>query len=391
VRDRLLSKLLWRYYALGFCRNLGFISAVLVPFFTDWGNLSLAQVQLLQSWFMLWIFLLEIPTGVIADRWGRKRSVVIGTIISILGMLIYGLVPRLEIFLVCELLLAFGCACMSGAREAWMYDLLTSCRRTGLADVIFARAQAWNLAGLVVAAPIGSWMAATWGMNTPMLAWGAAQFCTLFFALSLPEKNFTKRNQQSYTTILTKSWAFIRIEPRFFWLTLNLATINISGYFVIWLYQPLLRTYHTPISTFGWYHVLLVVIQIMIMQNYPTQLRLIGSRHRYLIISALFVFIGYLLALFIPNSLGVMGFLCLAGGFGLTRSRIGDAYLAELLPANERASLLSSSAMFGRLLLTIANPVIGYLSDHSLIWALGALTLLPLVTIGLGLFRPIKA
>ncbi|MGI5826705.1 MAG: hypothetical protein ACOX50_04820 [Patescibacteria group bacterium] len=56
-----LKSNVWRYYAFTFLESLTFFSAVLVPFFTQWGKITLLQVQTLQSWFMFWFFVLEIP------------------------------------------------------------------------------------------------------------------------------------------------------------------------------------------------------------------------------------------------------------------------------------------------------------------------------------------
>ena len=36
-------------------------------FYTDWGGLKLSEVLFLNSWFMLWNYLLEVPTGTVAD------------------------------------------------------------------------------------------------------------------------------------------------------------------------------------------------------------------------------------------------------------------------------------------------------------------------------------
>src|SRR5688572_28951228 len=58
-------------YVYAYFKNFAFFSAVLVPFFTDWGHITLFQVQILQSWFSVWVFLFEVPTGAIADKIGR--------------------------------------------------------------------------------------------------------------------------------------------------------------------------------------------------------------------------------------------------------------------------------------------------------------------------------
>lgn len=68
-----------------------FFGAVLVPMLTDWGGLTYTQAMLLQSIFVLGNTLLEIPTGVVADRWGRKVSVTLGILAYCVGLLIYGM------------------------------------------------------------------------------------------------------------------------------------------------------------------------------------------------------------------------------------------------------------------------------------------------------------
>src|SRR5262249_46417977 len=52
-----------------------FVAAVLVPFFTDWAGLTLTQVFTLNAWFMFCLMVFEVPTGAIADRFGRKWSI----------------------------------------------------------------------------------------------------------------------------------------------------------------------------------------------------------------------------------------------------------------------------------------------------------------------------
>src|SRR3989339_1470629 len=109
-------------YAYAFFKDFAFFTAVLVPFFTQWGGISLVQVQLLQSWFSLWVFIFEIPTGAVADKIGRKHSIALGSLVVSLAVLVYGSIPRYEIFLLAELLFAVGYALVSGADEALIYD-----------------------------------------------------------------------------------------------------------------------------------------------------------------------------------------------------------------------------------------------------------------------------
>src|SRR5687768_254396 len=105
-----ISQITWLYYAFCFLR-VGLFAGVLIPFFTQHGGLSLTQVQLLQSWFMLCFFLLEIPTGAVADYFGRKQSLIFGAVLSSIGIAYYGLVPPSFIaFMIGEFVLAAAMA-----------------------------------------------------------------------------------------------------------------------------------------------------------------------------------------------------------------------------------------------------------------------------------------
>lgn len=389
MRQRLLRKMLARYYAYQLLSGMHFFAGVLVPFFTDWGGLNLTQVQLLQSWFMLWIFLFEVPTGVIADRFGRKTSLVVAGGAITLATQIYGHAAHLGLFLIGEMLFAFGYACISGARDALVYDFLRAVKATHQQPVIKARGQAWHLVGITIAAPVGSWLAAHWGLNTPMLLTGIPAMLAIVVVWSLPETRTWQRQQSSSVAILRNAWRFARIEPRFRRASLDFALVYLAGYFVIWLYQPLLLAAGVPVAQFGWYHTLLTLAQVGLYRLYPWLFARLGTRERYLHAATVLTIVGYAVAIGWQTPMAILVFLTLAGGFGLSRHHLGEAYLQDVLPSGERATLLSGVSMFNRLLLVIANPVIGYLADHSLTTALIAVAMFPLLALCLtAIFHP---
>ena len=82
-----------KFYGIEFFRSFHFIGGVLVPFFLDWGQITFTQVLILQAWFMLWIMVLEIPSGAIADRFGRKLTVMLGLGSNIIALLVYSSMP----------------------------------------------------------------------------------------------------------------------------------------------------------------------------------------------------------------------------------------------------------------------------------------------------------
>jgi len=106
---------------------------------------------------MATVLVMEIPTGVVADRWGRKISVISGGLISALG---WGLIPlavsasgsdQLLLVSLCFFLSGFGQTLVSGAEQAWVVDNLASAGRADLVDRYFARMRSFASLGGVMA------------------------------------------------------------------------------------------------------------------------------------------------------------------------------------------------------------------------------------------------
>src|SRR5262249_52978406 len=146
-----------------------FFASVLVPFFRDWGGLTYMQIMLLNAWFMFWNFALEIPTGTVADLFGRRASVVLGSFVAGIGAFVYASTPRIAVFLCAEVLFAVAFTLMSGADEALVYDTLEQLHRGGEAKRTFARLESFKLAGIVIGALSGGVIASQLGLTAPML------------------------------------------------------------------------------------------------------------------------------------------------------------------------------------------------------------------------------
>ena len=88
---------------------------IIVLFFQENG-LTLMEVMILQSVYSFTIAITEIPSGYIADYFGRKNSLILGTILTFCGYLIFSNFSSFLRFLFrCRLLLLLGGSLMSGA------------------------------------------------------------------------------------------------------------------------------------------------------------------------------------------------------------------------------------------------------------------------------------
>ncbi len=380
----------WRYYLFEFLSSIAFFAAVLVPFYTQWGHISLAQVQMLQAWFMLWIFLLEIPTGVVADYFGRKHSLTLGAIVLSLATLIYGSLPNIWIFLLSEFLFAAGVALISGADSALLYDALKENNQEDQSRLIFSRSNAIHLSAMLVSAPLGSFLAFRLGLNYPMLISSVPFILAGLVAWSMHEPVVHGKTSESrrYLDIARRGLSYFRGHRVLRSLALDAILVASGAYFVIWFYQPLLIGLNTPVVYFGFIHALLVGAEMLVSAGFIWLEKLFGSAAAYFRFSALATALSLVLVAVFPNFLTVLLLILFAGGLGLTRLELMSASMNRLIPSSERATVLSSISMFRRLSLVILNPLIGSLADHSLRAALLFVAILPLCVF---LFSPLKA
>lgn len=371
-----------RFYVFQFLSGFHFFSAVLVPFFTVWGGTSLVVAQGLQSWFMLCVFLLEVPTGVVADMIGRRMSLVVGSLTIAVAALVYGSVPNIAVFVVGELLFATGIAFMSGADNALLYDSLAQAGKQKIAVQTFGRSKSYHLAGIAIAAIFGGIIAKLFGINAPMLATSVPALLAAAVAFTIPEPEDTGSivEQRSFVKTLLDGLGPLKASSVVRRWAVNGAIVATSAYFVIWLYQPLLAKIGVPLEYYGFAHAALVVCEMTIAANFDFLVKVSGSLRNYLNATMYALGLSMLLAALAPNLLTFCLFLIFAGGFGLTRLELMNAEINKLLDSKTRATALSTMSMIQRLTNSAMNPVVGYLTDKSVVFSLFVVSMLPLLT-----------
>ena len=114
-------------YLLGFFNSFMVINPVFVPLLQG-HDLSMNQVLQTQALLALTIALFEVPSGYIADMWGRRRAILLGSVLFALGFLYLLWADSFVDFLVFEAILGLGFSLISGADLALLYDTEVYCR-----------------------------------------------------------------------------------------------------------------------------------------------------------------------------------------------------------------------------------------------------------------------
>jgi len=170
-------------------------AAVYVTFLMKSG-LDLLQVSLVNLCYMLAVFLLEVPTGAVADLCGRKISFVFSGIVNGIGFFTYGLAKSFPGFILAEIIIALGSTLTSGALNAWLVDSLHFYNwKGGLGQVFRFEGRIINLARLgggIAGAYLG-----LGSLATPFLVAGIGYwFLALFSYVVMKEDYFQKRTKR---------------------------------------------------------------------------------------------------------------------------------------------------------------------------------------------------
>ena len=186
------------YYLLeaGLSLCLATIFTVMAVYRVQTVGLNPLQLVLLGTMLEAACFVLEVPTGIVADVVSRRLSVIIGVFVMGLGAIIEGNVPLFGALLAAQVVWALGYTFISGATQAWITDEVGE----AAVEQVFLRAVQMGQAGSLVGI-VGGVALASWQINLPMLV-GGGLLITLagFLALTMTEHGFTPAPREQRTT-----------------------------------------------------------------------------------------------------------------------------------------------------------------------------------------------
>jgi MFS family permease len=351
--------------------NFFFFAGVLVPFFTDWGGITFSQIMILQTFFMFSVVLLEVPTGAIADYFGRKVSLIFASVMISLACLVYVSVPSFYVFLIGEFLWAAAYTLMSGADEALLYDSLIELNKEKESKKYLGRFSSFEMIGLMIAAPIGSLIAAHFGLRATVLFMMVPFFVALLFILSLKEPIVKKTAKKvSYFKTILLGIAYFKNHNIIRILAFDRVSIAVLAFMLVWIYQPILKNMGVPLLLFGFVCSALTFVQVIFLNNFTLLEKIFVSKKRYLLVSALFSGVGFIFLAFSRNIYFSIFLFLVIAGFGLTRAILFQNYINKYIESHQRATVISTVSMLNQLAQGVVYLSIGVLVKWSLTYAL---------------------
>jgi len=165
--------------------------------------ISLLQIPIIEAIIQGSQLILELPTGALADLWGKRTTVIFGYIISAIASVIYALSRSYDSFIIYALIMGLGQALVSGAREAWLYDSLKAADREDEFTKISSKGGLMFQIGIATATVLGGIMGSI-HILIPIIATAVtACISTLLFVFAkeptIDTQKFTLKNYLTQT------------------------------------------------------------------------------------------------------------------------------------------------------------------------------------------------
>lgn len=152
------SRTIISYYLANFCAALEFTLPIWLIFYTVNAGFSATESMLLGVVAFLFSTVLEIPTGVIADKFGPKISYFGGALLYFVSTLFYLFPPNFWLFLVSAAVAGIAIALMSGCTESLVYEYLKENQQISHYSNITSNKQSYFFIGRIVASVSGAYI-----------------------------------------------------------------------------------------------------------------------------------------------------------------------------------------------------------------------------------------
>lgn len=360
-------RLLWPFYADAFLGTILFILNPFLMIYLMGIGLSLTQIGVLLAIWPLSSMLCEIPTGVIADKYGRKKSVMIGWFLQGLFLLLVPISNNYNYLLLLFVLEGASTSLVSGAYDSWVVDLLKSEKLKKYYSHYFTKRQSLINIALALSGLLGVLIVKNMGINWIWIFSGAALMITDTFLIFGKEKKFEKEKVHSIKRMYKHTWeSFKEILRNRILLTLIIASLfmTLIGLFngtTTW--TPLLKLQGLKEYQFGYLWTIGSIIGAIapfISQKMSKNNKEKGT----LIKITLFFMIVALIAKFSNTLITSLVLATLSITLFDFKRPVWLSYFHHNVPSKKRATISSIEALISALGGSIALIIIGISLDH---------------------------
>ncbi len=317
----------------------------------------------------------EVPTGVVADTWGRRASYLLGTLTVALGTFVYWLMWRAHApfweWALVSMLLGLGFTFFSGAVEAWLVDALEHAKYEGDLEAVLGRGQMVGGIAMLTGSVAGGAIAQATSLGVPFLVRvGVLLLMFVVAAVLMKDLGFTPepaaRPLRAMRVVLDASIEHGLRNAPVRWMMIAAPFSAGVGIYAFYAFQPyLLELYgdQQAYSIAGLAAAMVAGTQILGGFLAPKIRSLFTHRTTVLLLgtaaaTAILIVVGLAPLLWAALLLlALWAFVFAAVG------PIRQAYLNDMIPSKQRATVLSFDSLMGSAGGVVIQPALGKAAD----------------------------
>jgi MFS family permease len=351
-----------------------FIWGINTLFLLDAGLSSTAAFTA-NALFTAGMVVFEVPTGVVADTWGRRASYLLGAVTLAVSTILYWLAWQMQApfwaWAATSVMLGLGFTFFSGATEAWLVDALKYTGFKGNLESVFAKGQIVSGIAMLSGSVAGGLVAQWTDLGVPYILRALALAVTFVVALVyMKDWGFVphagKHPLREMRQVLRSSMRYGLGNPPVRWMMLSAPFTFGVGIYAFYAMQPyLLELYgdEQAYSIAGLTAAIIAGAQIVGGMAAPRVRRLFRRRTSALL-AGLLIDCALLALLGVTTGFWVaVALLILWGLSGAATEPIRQAYMNGLIPSGQRATVLSFDNLLGSSGGVAIQPALGKVAD----------------------------
>lgn len=279
MNTRLAERNIKLFYVFQLLREPLFWGPILIIYISRVSGMNLAEIFFMEAVVLILLFVLEIPSGAIADLLGRKRALVIGYALLALDNLFFALASTPFMIWTANIIWVIGYALVSGADSALLYDSLFYLNREKEFMKIRGRSDAYRLA-LVAVCSIAAGYLAEINLRLPVFLSTFFILANLFNLLFMFEPPVVKYQQYYWREHLQKivdGLSLVWQAKKILWLigfAVLVGTVSKIWFFTYNMYFELVEL---PLVYYGWIFFPLNLVAATVSHNADRLRRRLGE------------------------------------------------------------------------------------------------------------------
>jgi len=328
----------------------------------------MSQVMQTQALFALTIALCEVPSGYIADIWGRRNAILVGSACNALGVFSLLWADSFIDFLIYEFILGVGFSLVSGADLALLYDTEVYLRERGirggpgasksLSRLISVEAAASGVAGIAAS------LLLLWSMDGVVIVQAFTGFAPFLLALLLIEapRPIAEKELNGHSDNARRIVDLLLFgKPVVFWTAFAITVFGLLAVYVFWIYQKYWELQGVPLEYFG-YIWAAFALTVSLSARFSDALEQRLGYRQVMVLIAILALTGLLGMALGTGWPGVIFGLTIQISRGLSMSLFYEA-LNQRVPGEFRATVNSLVSLGVRSTFIVTGPLLGIALD----------------------------